>query len=357
MIIGVHSKSAFKRERSRVDEYVYQLIKHFAMLDEATRHRFLLYTPFYHDTLYLPPNFIVRRFYTPFFWTKLFFSLKVWFDAPNVLFMPVNFLPLFSFRRTIAVIHGLEFEVYPEMFEAAHLNYLRKGTKRVARYATKIIVPTNTVMENLIKFYHVDQSRIVVIPYGVNPQIAYHHRYAPIDEQYILFVGKLEKRKNIIRLLKAFEILKEKDKIPHKLVLVGAPGFGFGDIQKEIEASMYKNDIVMTGYISHEEKESFFKYAHVVVFPSFYEGFGMQILEAQLRQVPLVTSDVANIREVAGDGALFADPQSSDELTEALRTAITDDEVRHDLVQKGLKNVQKYSWFRCAKMTLETLIS
>ena len=199
MIIGVHSKSAFKRERSRVDEYVYQLIKHFAMLDEATRHRFLLYTPFYHDTLYLPPNFIVRRFYTPFFWTKLFFSLKVWFDAPNVLFMPVNFLPLFSFRRTIAVIHGLEFEVYPEMFEAAHLNYLRKGTKRVARYATKIIVPTNTVMENLIKFYHVDQSRIVVIPYGVNPQIAYHHRYAPIDEQYILFVGKLEKRKNIIR--------------------------------------------------------------------------------------------------------------------------------------------------------------
>jgi len=104
MIIGVHSKSAFKRERSRVDEYVYQLIKHFAMLDEATRHRFLLYTPFYHDTLYLPPNFIVRRFYTPFFWTKLFFSLKVWFDAPNVLFMPVNY---FHFGAPLPSFTGL----------------------------------------------------------------------------------------------------------------------------------------------------------------------------------------------------------------------------------------------------------
>lgn len=357
MIIGIHAKSAFKRERSRVDEYVHQLIKHIAMLDEASSHTFLLYTPFYRDTLYLPPNFIVRKFYAPFFWTKLFLALKVLFDAPNVLFMPVNFLPILLARKSVAVIHGVEFEVYPDAFAPAHLNYLRKGTQRVARRATKIIVPTNTVKENLVKYYHVESSRITVIPYGVNPQIAYHHKYPPIDEQYILFVGKLEKRKNIVRLLKAFEILKEKDKIPHKLVLVGAPGFGYDEIQKEINGHPYKNDIVVTGYISHEEKESFFKYAQVMAFPSLYEGFGMQVLEAQLRQVPLVTSNAANIREVAGDGALFVNPESVEDLTDALRTVITDSDLRRDLVEKGLKNVQKYSWLRCAKMTLETLIS
>lgn len=357
MIIGIHAKSAFKRERSRVDEYVHQLIKHLAMLDEATQHRFLLYTPFYRETLYLPPNFLVRKFYAPFFWTKLFFSLKVWFDAPNVLFMPVNFLPLFFLKRNVVTIHGLEFEVYPDTFLPAQLKYLREGTRRVARHAFKIIVPTNTVKENLVKFYNVDPVKITVIPHGVNPQIAYHHKYPPIDEQYILFVGRLEKRKNIILLIKAFEILKEKNKIPHKLVLVGAPGFGYGEIQKEIDASNYKNDIVVTGYISHEEKESFFRYAHVMAFPSLYEGFAMQILEAQLRQVPLVTTNAPNIKEVAGDGALFVDPHSLEQLTEALDTMITDEEVRRDVVEKGLKNVQKYSWFRCAKMTLETLIS
>lgn len=357
MIIGIHAKSAFKRERSRVDEYVYQLIKHLAMLDEATAHRFLLYTPFYRDTLYLPPNFIVRKFYAPFYWTKFFLSLKVWFDRPNVLFMPVNFLPLFLLHRAVAVIHGLEFEVYPDTYAPAHLKYLRTGTRRVVKKAGKIIVPTNTVKKNLVKFYNVNPEKVFVIPYGVNPQIAYHHKYPPIDEHYILFVGKLEKRKNVTLLIKAFGILKEKNKIPHKLVLVGAPGFGFGDIQKEIDASMYKNDIVVTGYISHEEKESFFKHAHVMAFPSLYEGFGMQILEAQLRQVPLVTTTAENIREVAGDGALFVDPHSLEQFTEALNTLITDEEVRRDLVEKGLKNVQKYSWFRCAKATLEALIS
>lgn len=357
MIIGIHAKSAFKRERSRVDEYVHQLIKHLTMLDEATAHRFLLYTPFYRDALYLPPNFLVRKFYAPFFWTKFFFSLKVWFDAPNVLFMPVNFLPLFCRKRNVVTIHGLEFELFPDTYAPAHLKYLREGTRRVARRANKIIVPTNTVKENLIKFYNVDPARITVIHHGVNPQIAYHHKYPPIDEQYILFVGKLEKRKNIELLIKAFNILKEKDRIPHKLVLVGAPGFGFNDIQKEIEASMYKTDIVQTGYISHEEKESFFKYANVFAFPSFYEGFAMQVLEAQLRQVPLVTSNAQNIMEVGGDGALYFDPKSLEQFTEALRTVITDEEVRRDLVVRGIKNAQKYSWFKCAKKTLETLIS
>lgn len=355
MNIGIHAKGAFKYERTGVEEYVYQLIKHFAMLDESTQHSFLLYTPFFKDTLYLPNNFLVRRFYSPFFWTKLRLSLKMFFDAPDVLFMPANFLPFFYPRRTVATIHGLEFEYYPEAFAPSHLAYLRNGTKRVVRSAKKIIVPTNAGKEDLVKFYKADPSTIIVVHHGVNPQVAYHHRYPPIDEQYILFVGKLEKKKNVQNIVKAFAVLKGKYKIPHKLVLVGSPGFGYHEIQKEIDSTLYKTDIVLTGYISQEEKESFFKYADVFAFPSLYEGFGMPILEAQLRQVPVVTSHIPSIMEVAGEGALFIDPESVEELTEAIFKMVSDDAVRADLVAKGIKNSQKYSWFKCAKETLEVL--
>lgn len=355
MKIGIHAKGAFRYERTGIEEYVYQLLKHFAMLDESTNHSFLLYTPYYKDTLYLPDNFSVRRLRSLFFWTKFRLSMKMLSDAPDVLFMPANFLPLFYPRRTVATIHGLEFEYFPEVFAPSQLAYLKEGTRRVVRRARKIIVPTNAGKDDLIKFYKADPNKIIVIQHGVNPQVAYHHRYPPIDEQYILFVGKLEKKKNVQSIVKAFAVLKEKYKIPHKLVLVGSPGFGYHEIQKEIEGTLYKTDIVLTGYISQEEKESFFKYADVFVFPSLYEGFGMPILEAQLRQVPVVTSRIPNIMEVAGGGALFVDPKSVEQLTETIFSVISDDAVRADLIAKGIKNAQKYSWFKCAKETLEAL--
>ena len=355
MIIGIHAKGAFKYERTGVEEYVYQLIKHFAMLDESIQHSFLLYTPFFKNTLYLPNNFLVRRFYSPFFWTKFRLSMKMLFDAPDVLFMPTNFLPIFYPRCTVATIHGLEFEYYPEAYDPSHLAYLRNGTRRVVCSAKKIIVPTNAGKEALIKFYKTDPNKIIVIHHGVNPQVAYHHRYPPIDEQYILFVGKIEKKKNVQNIVKAFIVLKEKYKISHKLVLVGSHGFGYHEIKKEIDGTLYKNDIVLTGYISKEEKESFFKYADVFVFPSLYEGFGMPILEAQHRQVPVITSHIPGIMEVAGNGAVFIDPMSVDQLTEAIFEVVSDDATRADLVAKGIKNSQKYSWLKCAKETLEVL--
>lgn len=355
MKVGIHAKGAFRYERTGIEEYVYQLLKHLAMLDESTSHSFLLYTPYYKDTLYLPDNFSVRRLRSLFFWTKFRLSIKMLVDAPDVLFMAANFLPLFYPWRTVATIHGLEFEYFPEVFAPSQLAYLKEGTRRVVRRARKIIVPTNAGKDDLIKFYKADPNKIIVIQHGVNPQVAYHHRYPPIDEQYILFVGKLEKKKNVQNIVKAFAVLKEKYKIPHKLVLVGSPGFGYHEIQKEIKGTLYKTDIVLMGYISQEEKESFFKYADAFVFPSLYEGFGMPILEAQLRQVPVVTSRIPNIMEVAGDGALFVDPKSVEQLTETIFSVISDDAVRADLVAKGIKNAQKYSWFRCAKETLEAL--
>lgn len=358
MIIGIHAKSVFKYERTGVEEYAYQLIKHIAMLDEAKKHIFLLYTPqFLKSGLFLPNNFAVKKMYSPFFWTNGMFSLKMLLNAPDVLFMPTNFLPMFYPKKNVVTIHGLEFEYFPEAYPKDLLRYLKDNTRRVVGAADKIIAVCQATKNDLIKFYNADPRKITVVHHGVNPQIAYHHKYPPIDENYILFIGRLEKKKNLRNIIKAFDVLKEKYKVPHKLVLVGKPGFGFHEIREEIDGALHKQHIVQTGYISHEEKESFFKFADAFVFPPFYQGFGMPVLEAQLRGVPVIASNIPSVAEVAGDGALLVDPASVEQLAAAIYKVISDKSVKEDLINRGIANTKKYSWFKCAQETLDILTS
>ena len=358
MRIGIHAKAAFKYERTGIGEYVYQIIKHFAMLDESKQHEFLLYTPYLQKSdFFLPPHFRIQKLSRFSLSPEIQLSMKLLFHNPDSLFMPANFLPFIYPAKNTVTIHGLEFEYYPEAYSPQQLSYLKKNTARAVEHAKTLIAVSESTKKDLIKFYNADPRKITVIHHGVNSQIAYHNKYAPIDEQYILFVGRLEKKKNVANIVRAFSVLKEKHKAPHKLVLVGAPGFGFPEIQRAIEESLYKTDIIQTGYISHEQKESFFKHADMFVFPSFYEGFGMPILEAQLRQVPLVTSNIASMAEIAGDGALLIDPHSVESIADAMHTIAADKNKRAQLIEKGLANVQRYSWFKCAQKTLEVITS
>lgn len=358
MRIGIHAKAAFEYERTGIEEYVHQIVKHFAMLDESKQHTFLLYTPSPEkDDFFLPSNFKIQRLSRLPLSSEIQLSMRFLFSNPDVLFMPANFLPFICPKKSIVTIHGLEFEYYPDAYSPQKLNYLKKSTARAVKHATTLIAISESTKKDLIKFYNADPRKIIVIHHGVNSQIAYHNKYAPIDEQYILFVGRLEKKKNVANIVRAFGVFKEKHKTPHKLVLVGRPGFGFPEIERAIEENMYKIDIIQTGYISHEQKESFFKHAEMFVFPSFYEGFGMPILEAQLRQVPLVTSNIASMAEIAGDGALLIDPHSVENIAEAMHAIASDKDKRAQLIEKGLANVQKYSWFKCAQKTLEVITS
>ncbi len=358
MRIGIHAKAAFKYERTGIEEYVYQIIKHFAMLDESKKHSFLLYTPYIQkNNLYLPPHFKIKKLPGFPLSSETRLSIQLFINKPDILYMPANFLPSIYPSKNIVTIHGLEYEYYPEAYSSQQLTYLKDNTKRAVKDAASLIAVSESTKKDLIKFYNADPKKIKVIHHGVNPQIAYYNKYPPIDEQYILFVGRLEKKKNVAHIVQAFNVLKEKNKIPHKLVLVGRPGFGYTEIQQIIDESMYKIDIIQTGYISDEQKESFFKHADVFVFPSFYEGFGMPILEAQLRQVPLVTSNISSMAEIAGDGAILIDPHSIENIADAIYMIISDSNKRTELIEKGLANVYKYSWIKCAQKTLEIITS
>jgi len=343
MVIGIHALAAFKRSRTGVEEYTYQLIKHLTMLEKAKKHRFVLYT---NQTSQSFSQDQIRHLKWPFpMWTQIRLGLEMILKKPDLLFIPAHVLPLIHPKKSVVVIHGLEYEYYPKMYPRKHLSYLRWSTRYAVEHARKIIAVSQNTKDDLINFYQADPDKIAMIHHGFS--IDKKAKGEKFDWPYILFLGRLETKKNVHGLIKAFNSLKERYQIPHKLVLAGSFGFGFeGD----------KSDqVITTGYVSEDQKWSLLKGADMFVLPSFYEGFGLPILEAQAVGIPVITSNLSSMPEVAGEGALLIEPSDTDQISETIYKLIKSDKMKKDLVEKGYHNIKRFSWQKCARKTLNLL--
>jgi glycosyltransferase involved in cell wall biosynthesis len=401
MTIGINSAAAFKRPRTGVEEYTYQLIRHLTMLEENKRHRFVLYSHQLSaaDVQLLPENFQISQLKWPLpMWTQIRLASEMALNRPEVLFIPVHILPLIHPRNSVVTVHGLEYEYYPQMYPWRHLNYLRWSTKYALKKARRIIAVSENTKKDLIELYGGQPEKITVIHHGLSvPQFPpiYQRRKIP----YILFIGRLEVKKNVQGLIKAFNLLKKKYRLPHQLVLVGPAGYGYEKVfarsrqmpsgnakspQRELFAQasarsfhFAKNharslqivpedtlpspdiwdQIVFTNYVSEQEKWALLENAELFILPSFYEGFGIPIIEAQAVGCPVITSNISSMPEVAGQAALLVDPNNIEKIAEAMYKIISDNQLRKDLVDKGYANAKRFSWSGCARQTLEILTS
>lgn len=343
MIIGIHALAAFKRPRTGVEEYTYQLIKHLTMLEGAKRHRFVLYT---NQTDQSFNQDQIRHLKWPFpMWTQIRLGLEMILKKPDLLFIPAHVLPLIHPKKSVVVIHGLEYEYCPEMYPKKHLKYLRWSTKYAVEHAQKIIAVSQNTRDDLISLYRADPDKIAMIHHGFS--INRKAKKKKFDWPYILFLSRLETKKNVHGLIKTFNFLKERYQIPHKLVLAGPFGFGFEGNKSD--------QIVTTGYISRDQKWSLLKGADMFILPSFYEGFGLPILEAQAAGVPVITSNLSSMPEVAGSGALLINPRDTSQISEAIYKLIKSDKIKRDLIEKGYQNIKRFSWQKCARETLNLL--
>lgn len=375
MIIGINAAAAIKQPRTGVEEYTYQLIKHLTMLPEAREHRFLLYLPsvaLAKEDLpadlfdfSIPANFEIKTLYwpLPFLWTQIRLAWEMLVRSPEVLFIPVHVLPFFSPKNSMVTVHGLEYEYWPKNYYFWRRFYLRWGTKYAAKRAQKIIAISANTKQDLMKLYGIKAEKISVVHHGVNSKIFNDPPRLIEDETkripspkdqakklYLLYIGRIETKKNIQGILEVYKILKEKYKIPHELILAGAPGYGYDNLKSII---CHSSSIIQeTGYISEEKKWQLLFNASVFLFPSFYEGFGLPVLEAQAAGVPVVTSLVSCLPEIAGQGALFVNPHSSVEIAEAVKQIIDDSNLRDRLRQSGFENIKRFSWEKCARETL-----
>jgi glycosyltransferase involved in cell wall biosynthesis len=200
--------------------------------------------------------------------------------------------------------------------------------------------------------YRVAEEKIAVISEGYEQTRSMNQEAGNMSEKkkpYLLFIGRLEERKNIVRIVEAFELLKEKYQIPHKLVLVGKAGFRYERIRDYIQHSAFNIHIRELGYVTEEEKWELLRNADVFLFPTLYEGFGIPVLEAQSVGVPVVTSNTSSLPEVAGEGAVLVDPTSVESIAEGVQRLLSDQGLRSGIIEKATHNVSRYSWARCAK--------
>ncbi|NQV00966.1 MAG: glycosyltransferase family 4 protein [Parcubacteria group bacterium] len=332
MVIGINAVAAFKQPRTGVEEYTYQLIKHLTMLEQSKKHRFILYS---HKQLKWPFPM----------WTQIRLASEMIKNKPDVLFIPVHVLPLIHPKNSVVTIHGLEYEYYPETYPYSHLKYLRWSTKYALKHARKIIAVSENTKKDLIKLYGGNPDKIEVVYHGYNVRpLGSNIRTDP----YILFIGRIETKKNIHGLIKAFDLLKKKYQAPHKLILVGP-------IPRSDLFDAKRSDIEFFGYVSEQKKQQLLKNAEMFILPSFYEGFGMPILEAQASGCPVITSNVSSMPEVAGQGAILIEPKNIEQIAESMYKIINDSQLKKDLIEKGYENIKKFSWQKCAQETLEIL--
>ncbi len=366
MKIAIDASPAFKHLRTGIEEYSYQIIKH---LREPLKE--------HHVTLYirggtrenvdfaLPEMWRVREIRSPRLWTYLRFSFELLVRRYDRLFVPGHIVPPIHPKNTTVVVHGLEYEIVPESFTAKERKHMRFGITKSCKWSRFIICVSNNTKKDLIRLYDVPREKIRVIYEGVNQSIPVTDKnalqtlenYRLTKNRYLLFIGRIEHRKNIIGILKAFEILKSHFHIPHKMVLVGRAGHGWEDIKVELASHPNREDIVMTGFVKEQEKWALMRYASTFVFPTFYEGFGLPVLEAQQLDVPVVTSQTSALGEIARKSALLVDPKNTTQIAEYIYSTLTDKKILEEIVVAGRKNVERFSWQKCARLTAKVILA
>lgn len=365
MIIGLDGSRAFLKYRTGIEEYSYQVIKHLrSELPQEAEVRVYVRKKLAFENgritvkvpvvdFSFPKNWTLVGLWAPRFWTQIRFSLEMLFHPADRLLIPAHTVPVIHPKHTTVVVHGLEYEMSPRSYSAWERLYMRTSIKYSVRAAHQVIAVSENTKHDLQILYKVPAEKITVVYEG----FVQTEKREVQKEKTILFIGRLEERKNVRRIIEAFEKLKKNYQIPHALVLVGKRGYGYEAIEKQINESPWKRDIQELGYVSLEEKQDLLKRASVFVFPSLYEGFGLPILEAQAAGTPVVTSSTSSLPEVAGEGALYVNPENTEDIAEKLYSTISLEEThREDLVMKGYQNLERFSWEKCAEEIKECLM-
>ena len=230
--------------------------------------------------------------------------------------------------------------------------------KYAAERSDLIITISESAKADIIKHFNIDEKKIKIVTPGIDLQ-KYSYKYSKselenirkkynLPKNYILYLGTIEPRKNIERIVKAFKKYKKEINDDLKLVIVGRKGWKYDNIMKLIESM--GTDIIITGYIDEEDKVPIYKLAQIFVFPSLYEGFGMPILEAMASKTPVITSNISSMPEVAGNAGMLVDPFNENEIFEAYKKILSDDELKKEMVQKGLEQAKKFEWKKSVEM-------
>jgi len=356
MLIGIDSSRVTKTYLTGTEYYSIEIIKALSSIDD--KNRYLLYSPSNTSLRLgnLGENFSQKIMPFPKFWSQIRLSWEMIFKKPDVLFVPSHLIPIYHPKNTVVTLHDLGFKKFPELYPPKELIYHNWGMNFSAKHAKYIITPSEYTKRDLIKTYSLDPEKISVIWHGFDRDL-----FKPGDfsqkKPYIFFIGRLEEKKNIIGMIRAYAFLRKEKNIKHQFLLAGKPGFGYDVIEKEIDnlPGEIKKDIKLLGYIKEADYVKKLQEADIFLFTTFFEGFGMPIIEAMACGTPVITSNRTSMPEIAGNAAILVDPNNSLQIAAAMSKVIHSDGLKKSLILKGRVRSKIFSWEKAAKKTLEVI--
>jgi glycosyltransferase involved in cell wall biosynthesis len=277
--------------------------------------------------------------------------------------------PFVSSCPTVVTVHDLSFLRYPDAFRTGNRSYLSLITRASTRRAARVIAVSASTRQDVINFIGVPPERVTVVPNGVNPEfspadpdeVSDFRQRTGLPARYILFLGTLEPRKNLVRLVEAYALLRSRARdnadptaptIP-PLVIAGAKGWFYQEIFARVTDLGLADQVIFPGFVPVEELPWWYRGAEIFVYPSLFEGFGLPVLEAMACGVPTITSRSSSLPEVAGDGAILVEPEDVEQLAGAIHRVLTDPSLAGQLRAAGLRQAACFPWERTAAETCE----
>lgn len=357
MHIGIDGYEANVDNRVGIGQYAYHLLSTIHYLDQSHRYKIFLPTPPLSD---LPQEtktwqYVVGK--PGKLWTMTQLPKLLQREHVDLFFSPTHYIPWFTRLPCVLSIMDISYLHYPQMFRLKDLLQLKYMGGYSIQKANKILTISEFTHREIIKHYRRLATDVVVTYPGItltSSSIVLPQSFFGQSKKkffYILFVGTLQPRKNISKLIEAYEKLTNENL---HLVIVGKKGWLYEPILTRIENSPKKDLIVVLDYLKKEEMVALYKHAICVTLPSLYEGFGLPIAEALIFGCPVVVSKTTSLPEVAGEAGIYVNPESSDDIARGLIEAVQlSDQERLELARKGREHIKKFTWEKCAMKTIE----
>jgi glycosyltransferase involved in cell wall biosynthesis len=281
-------------------------------------------------------------------------------DKPDIIQGTDHFVYPCRSAKKIMTIHDLSFIKHPEYAPKIVKNTYQNRIAKCLQWTDLIITFSQSTKQDIIDIFQINENKIFItkqssryedinLNHLEQSQVKYN-----FNDPYLLFVSTFEPRKNIINIIRAFEYLKKTKKIEHNLILIGKKGWQYQVIFEAINSSPFCQDIYYLGYLTDEQVALFYQKADVFIYPSFYEGFGLPVLEAMNLGAPVITSNNSSLPEVAGDAAIFINPHNYHELADAILQVVSNYQLRQDLIARGKNRAKLFSWKNTAQQTINT---
>lgn len=349
--------------------FSYQTLKRITTRHSNVHFVFLFDRPFNSEFLFsdnITPIIIGPQARHPFLYYAWFeYSVKNTLNSlkPDLFLSPDGFLSLGATCKQLPVIHDINFLHNPQDVKPLTRRYYNYYFPRFAKKATRIATVSEYSKRDIADSYKINPDKIDVVYNGINSD------FNPVSDEikkqtkqkfskgcdYFLFVGSLHPRKNISRLIEAFGAFKKESNSDIKLLLAGPQYWGMSEIFKSIDAIDCKEDIIFTNRLSNEDLAHVMASAYALTFVPYFEGFGIPLVEAMQSEIPIITSNVTSLPEIAGDAALYANPFEVNDIKNAMLKLYSNPSLRSDLIEKGKQRKNLYSWDKSADLLWQSI--